>query len=204
MGKLAIDVVILPPEEIMDKAISINLKEAERGNARGPLAKDDFYPHISLAMGTIKEEDFEKIKEIFMKILEKQNPLSIELIELDCATKSDGSKSYAMRAQKTEEIQKIHEELMNNLLPYFSYDATLEDLYKKESEETKPPSHVNTFHEKFSFENFDPHLTLRCKKVEFNDFPVTFTASTLAICHVGTETTCRKILFETELRTMTH
>lgn len=199
MTKIAIDIAIIPPEEIMDKIIAINKKEAERGNARGPLAKDDFYPHISLAMGTIKEEDFEKVKEIFAKILENQNPLNIELTELDYATKSDGSKTYGMRAKKTNEIQKLHEELMNNLLPYFSFDATLEELYKKENEDTKPPSHVNTYHEKSSFENFDPHLTLRCKEVEFNEFPIIFTASTIAICHVGTETTCRKILFQTTL-----
>ena len=107
MTKIAIGIVILPPEAIMDKIIAINQKEAERGNARGPLAKDDFYPHISLAMGTIKKDDFDKVKKILTKILENQNPLKIELTEIDYAKKSDGSKSYALRVKKMEEIQKL-------------------------------------------------------------------------------------------------
>ena len=200
MTKIAIDIAIIPPEEIMDKIIAINKIEAERGNARGPLAKDDFYPHISLAVGTIKKEDFEKVKEMFVKTLKNQNSLNIKLTGTYYATKSDGSKSYALKIIKTEEIQKIHEKLMNNLLSYFSYDATSEELYKKKNEETKPPSHVNKYKKKSSFENFDPHLTLRCKEVELNEFTITFIASTIAICHVGTETTCRKILFQTRLK----
>ncbi|MFT7615913.1 MAG: hypothetical protein ACI8Y7_000740 [Candidatus Woesearchaeota archaeon] len=88
---------------------------------------------------------------------------------------------------------------MNKLIPYFSYDATVAELYKKENEETKPPSHVNKYKDKFSFENFNPHVTLRCKEVEFDEFPIIFSANTVAICNVGTETTCRNILFQTML-----
>ena len=200
MKKIAVDIVIIPPKEIMDLVISINEKEARRGNSRGPLAKNDFYPHISLTMGTIKDKDLNKIKIILTGISEKQKPLKIELTGLAYAIKSDGSKTYGMKAKKTKEIQKLHEELMNKLLPYFSYDATVEEIYKKEKEETKAPGHINSYREKYSFENFDPHLTLRCKEVEFDNFPIIFTASTIAICHVGTETTCRKILFKTGLK----
>jgi len=200
MRKIAVDVAILPPKEIMDLVIAINKREARRGQARGPLGKTDFYPHISLAMGTIKEEEFNKVIKIVTDILRNQKPLKIELTELAYATKSDGSKTYGMRAKKTEEIQRLHEKLMNKLLPYFSFEATLEELYKKENEETEPPSHVNTYYQKSSFDNFDPHLTLRCKEVAFNKFPIIFTASTIAICHVGTQTTCRKILFKENLK----
>ncbi len=200
MTKIAIDIVIIPPEEIMDKVIAINQKEAKRGKAWGVLAKDDFYPHISLAMGTIKKEDLNKIKEILTEILKTQKPLKAELTKLYYALGGDGSKSYCLRMKRTKEIQKLHEELMNKLLPYFSYDATLNELYKKENEETKTPDYINKYYAQFSSENFDPHLTLRCKEVEFNDFPIVFTADTIAVCHAGTQTTCRKILFQMILK----
>ncbi len=197
---MAIDIVLLPPVDIMDMAIAINQKEAERGNDRGPLAKNDFYPHISLAMGTVKDEDLKVIIDMVAKISEKQGPLKIELTELAFVVKSDGSKSYAMRARRTKEIQELHEELMNNLLPYSSLDATLDEIYWKKDEEVALPKVVNTYHEKSSFENFDPHLTLRCKEVAFDAFPIVFSASNLAICQIGTETTCRKILYQKTLR----
>lgn len=200
MTRIAIDIVIIPPEEIMDLVIAINKKEAKRGNTWGTLGKDDFYPHISLAMGTIKKEDLNKIKEILTKILKNQKPLKVELVELYYALGSDGSKSYCLRMKKTKEIQKLHEELINRLLPYFSYDATLEDIFKKDNEETKTPDYINKYYGQFSFGNFDPHLTLRCKEVEFNDFPIRFNASTVAICHAETQVTCRKILFQITLK----
>lgn len=200
MNRIAIDIVIIPPEEIMDKVIAINQKEAKRGNTWGVLGKDDFYPHISLAMGTIKKEDLTKIQRILTTILKNQKPLKVELVELYYALGSDGLKSYCLRMKRTKEIQKLHEELMNKLLPYFSYDATLEDLFKKDNEETKTPDYINKYSEQFSFGNFDPHLTLRCKEVEFNAFPIHFNVSTIAVCHAGTQTTCRKILFQIILK----
>lgn len=200
MNRIAIDIVILPPEEIMDVVIAINQKEAKRGKAWGPLAKNDFYPHISLAMGTIKKEDLNKIKEILTKILKTQKPLKAELTELYYALSSDGSKSYCLRMKRTKEIQKLHERMMKQGLPYFSDDATLDDLFKKDYEETKTPDYINKYYAQFSFKHFDPHLTLRCKEVEFNDFPIQFNASTIAICHAGTQTTCRKILFQITLK----
>lgn len=200
MAKIAIDVVIIPPEEIMDKVIAINQKEAKKGNARGPLARDDFYPHISLAMGTIKRGDLNRVKKILTEILENKRPLKLEFTGIYYATKSDGSKSYAFKVKNNPYLRKIHEEIMDQLLPFFSYDATVKELYHQENEKTEPPGHVNKYRDKSSFKNFDPHLTLRCKEAKFNEFPLNFTASTIAICHVGTETTCRKILFQTTLK----
>lgn len=198
MTKIAIDVAILPPEEIMDKVIAINKQEARKGNARGTLAKDDFYPHISLAMGTINEKDLEEIKKIVDNICKEFNPLSVEFSELYYATKKDGSKSYALKVKNTSDLQKIHEKLMRELLSHLSYDATEENLFKKEGENINPPGHLNKYKEN-SFEKFDPHLTLRCKEVEFTDLPIKFLGSFIAICHVGTGTTCRRILFQTKL-----
>jgi len=201
MVKIAIDIAVLPPQEIMDKVIAINRREAERGNAHGRLAKNDFYPHISIAMGTIKQENLDEIKIILDNLLKNQKPLSVELVELYYAVGSDGSKTYGLKMKKTKEIQNIHEKLMRSLVPYFSYDATIEDLYKKENDEEKTnhPDHINKYLN-HSFENFDPHLTLRCKEVETAELPIIFTASTIAICHVGTRTTCRKILFQKTLK----
>ena len=199
MNKIAIDLVLLPPQEIMDLIIDINKKAAKKCQARGPLAKDDFYPHISLAMGTIKEKDLLKVEKVVKKIAQRYSSLNIELNQLKSILKKDGSKSYALSVKKTPTIQKMHEELMKALLPFFSYDATVDELFKKEGEETKAPSHLNEFQE-HSFSKYYPHVTLRCKEVEPIHLPINFKASVVAICHTGTEGTCRKILWEKELK----
>ncbi len=200
LSKIAIDIAILPPKKITDEIIAINKKENERGNAKGALMKNDFYPHLSLAMGTIKKKDLKKVTEIITSISKNYQPLSIELTKLYYTLKNDGSKSYSLKSKKSSEIQKFHEKLMYALSSYFSYDATINELYKKENEETKAPEYINNYLREFSFEKFDPHITLRCTEVSYNNLPIVFTASTIAIFHVGTETTCRKILFQIKLK----
>ena len=61
MSRIAIDIVLLPPEKIMDLVIAINKEEAKKGNSKGELNKVDFLPHLSLAMGTIEEKNLEKV-----------------------------------------------------------------------------------------------------------------------------------------------
>lgn len=60
MTKIAIDIVLLPPEEIMNKAIEINQQLADDGIK---LNKKDCLPHISLCMGVISEEDLPEINQ---------------------------------------------------------------------------------------------------------------------------------------------
>ncbi|MDA2922754.1 hypothetical protein MYX07_05835 [Patescibacteria group bacterium AH-259-L07] len=62
------------------------------------------------------------------------------------------------------------------------------------------PDYINTYPALYSFEAFDPHITIRTKEeVGLDDLPMAFTATTVAACHVGIKTTCRKILFSVEL-----
>ena len=42
--------------------------------------------------------------------------------------------------------------------------------------------------------NYHPHISLKCRKAEYKNFPIKFTASKLAICHLGNYCSCRKIL----------
>ena len=53
MPKIAIDVVLLPPEEIMDKAIEINRQLADDPIK---LNKENCLPHVSLCMGVVEEK----------------------------------------------------------------------------------------------------------------------------------------------------
>ncbi|KKW41715.1 MAG: hypothetical protein UY92_C0014G0040 [Candidatus Magasanikbacteria bacterium GW2011_GWA2_56_11] len=198
--KLAIDVAILPPLDVMEKIIDINQQAATRNAAWGPLAKDDFLPHMSLAMGGIEDDSLETVKSIVEGIVKNFSPILVELAELYYAEKSDGSKIYAVRARKSSELQRLHENLMNGLRQYFSYDCTKGSLFSRTGEEVAEPDWINKFAASHSFEAFDPHITIRTKEAAGQEIlPLKFTATKVAACHVGIMTTCRKELFAVEM-----
>lgn len=192
--KIAVDIVILPPEEVMEKIIAINREAVKRNEAWGMLGSDDYFPHISLVMGGVRSDDLDKVNTIVDGIVKDYLPMKIELFELSHSKKSN-SEMYFIRANKTEALQKLHESLMDSLKPYFFHDCTKESLYKKPGEEIANPHYINTFFEKNSYIAFDPHITLRTKAEYGRDeLPIIFTATAIAICHVGEMTTCRKII----------
>ncbi len=198
--KIAIDVVLLPPEEIMELCIGINREEAAKGNAKKELGRNDFIPHLSLAVGRVQKENFSKVKRLVQKIARKTVPLKLELVDLNYAIGSDGTKTYYLKIKNNKKLQQLHELIMKTLEPYLTYDATVADLYSKPGEQIQAPDYINQFRMKNSFEHFDPHITLWVRSSLFNDFPISFIPLTLAICHLGVGTTCRKILFSTSLK----
>jgi hypothetical protein len=186
--KLAIDIVLLPPEEIMDYVIEINKTEVSKGE----LNKIDFLPHISLAMGVVEESNLEELKTIVEGLL--THPIKLQLDKFYFVEDYTKERSYGILI-KGEELQKMHEELMDKTKDLFSYDATIENIFNQEAE----PSAINDFKEKYAFENYEPHITVRCNEVNGELERKEFTVNKIAICHLGVSTTCRKILIEKEL-----
>ncbi|PIZ52138.1 hypothetical protein COY27_01460 [Candidatus Woesearchaeota archaeon CG_4_10_14_0_2_um_filter_33_13] len=194
MSRIAIDIVVLPPEKVMDQIIKINQSEAIKGNAKGELNKNDFLPHISLAMGIVDESKFVQVTEIVTSITKSISPVKLELIDYYFVVGEDGIKSYAIKVGG--QLHYLHKQLMSSLKNYFTHDATKEDMYNQETE----PNYVNTYKKNDSFKNYVPHITIRCKEINTVLIKQEFIADRIAICHIGKSTTCRKILFETKLK----
>ena len=57
MNKIAVDVVLLPSDEMTDRAIRANTELVEKFGSEIVLNKKNCLPHISLAMGCINERD---------------------------------------------------------------------------------------------------------------------------------------------------
>jgi len=71
MAKIAVDVVLLPSEEMAEKAIAANKELLKRNAAKIVLDKDKCLPHISLAMGCIDEKEIDEIDKILKAIANK-------------------------------------------------------------------------------------------------------------------------------------
>lgn len=181
---IAIDVVLLPPEEIMDLCIELN----QKFKSYKELGKEDFIPHISLGMACI--EDIDKVKKAFESIEFK--PLELELTEIKYYEGEEGNKS-TFSVKKTKELQGLHEKIMNTLTPLIAGKVSEEMIIGDELSDISKFV-VDNYSKEFSYENYWPHITLCCCNAEYKGFPVRFKVDTIALCQLGNGCTCRKII----------
>ena len=198
MAKIAVDVVLLPSEEVMNQAIEANKGLLKQYADRIILDKEYCLPHISLAMGCMDERDITNIEKILQTIAEKYHPGQLNIIGINTGTNSLGEKVSAFEVKKTERLLSLHEEVMRRIAPYFSHDVTAEMVLSPPMAGESTLLWIKNYPEKSAFENFFPHITIGYGQLD--DFPFTaeFTASKLALCHLGNHCTCRKVLAAAE------
>jgi len=199
MSRIAIDVVLLPSDEMTEKAIRANAELVEKFASDIVLNKKSCLPHISLAMGCINKEDVESIGRL-LGVAAKERPLGeLAVIGIRTSTNARGEKTSVFEVEKTKQIQALHEEIVKKVTPYFSGDVTSEMIYGDEEIAETTLQWIKNYLQKASFGNFFPHITIGFGQIESEAFPITFTASKLALCHLGNHCTCREILTSVDL-----
>jgi len=199
MAEIAVDVVLLPSEEMADKAIAANKDLLKQCADKIVLDKENCLPHISLAMGCIDERDIADIEKI-LQAAAKQSPLGqLNIIGIHTGTNSAGEKVSVFQIEKTEALQSLHEEVMQRLAPYFNYDVTADMVLSPPRAGESTLLWIKNYPEKSSFEKFFPHITIGYGEINNFSFPIKFTVSKLALCHLGNHCTCRKILASVKL-----
>ncbi len=194
MGRIAVDVVLLPSDEMMDNAIRANAELVEKFASKIVLNKENCLPHISLAMGCIDERDVAPISRL-LPLAAKENPLGeLAVIGIRTSTNARGEKVSVFEVEKTKQIQALHEDIIKKVTPYFSRDVTSQMIYGDEEAAETTLQWIKNYRKKAGFENFFPHITIGFGQIESEAFPITFTASKLVLCHLGNHCTCRKIL----------
>ena len=200
MAEIAVDVVLLPSEEMADKAIAANKELLKQYADKIVLDKENCLPHISLAMGCIDKSSIDEIDKI-LKTAAKENSLGqLSAVCIHTETNRAGEKVSVLEIEKTEALQSLHEGIMKRLEPYFSFDVRAEMVLSSETGELTL-DWIKNFPEKSSFEKFYPHITIGYGKINKYSFPIKFSVSRLALCHLGNHCTCRKILASTNLKT---
>ena len=200
MAKIAIDIALLLPEAINKICVDINQKE--HSEYFSDLSKSDNYPHITLAMSVIDEEDIEIVNEKLKKIVEQFSKLNLEIIKIYHQITPENKVSYGFEIKSTDELKKLHGEIMKELWPMFSYDVKNDIFFLDPDEEFSEVSKVwveNYGKNHSDPENYQPHISLKCRKAEYYNFPVRFVASKVVLCKLGNYCTCRTILGSHEL-----
>jgi len=200
MAKIAIDVVLLPSEELTDKAIELNKKLLETFEKKIVLRKDSCLPHISLCMGVVDENDLPAVEEILQDIAKRFSSLSLNAVAMPPHTIPTGKKVSGLVLEKTEELQSLHETVMKKLDPYLTHDVTTDLLCAPPEIEEVSLYWIKIYAKEKSFKNYAPHITIGFGETDEVDLPISFSASTLALCHLGNYCTCRKVLYSTKLK----
>lgn len=200
MNKLAIDIVLLPSKEMMEHAIAVNKKLLQQNPPKIVLNKTSCLPHISLLMGCIANKDLPLVAEIIAGLAHTEAAFQLEIAEARADLMPDGKKVTVLNVAPDKRLQHLHENLINQLQAFLSYDTTPGMLYSPPEVEEISLPFINNYLKKSSFQNFSPHITAGIGVYTDGDFPVSFTAPTIAVCHLGNYCTCRKVLYAFPLK----
>ena len=199
MSKLAVDVVLLPPEEIVELAIGLNKTFVKEAEDEFTLNKKDFLPHITLAMGLMEEARKDAILERLSRVAQEVQPLHLALTGARAGSpRLDARKMSGLEIEKTPELQLLHERVLSEVISLCTYAGVTKSMFYPGTESVseywltgKVQTNVR--------EKYHPHITLGFGAVPEIKKPITFTASRLALCHLGIHCTCRKALASFEL-----
>ncbi len=194
MSRIAVDVVLLPDEAMTDKAIEINAELVKKFGNKIVLNKENCLPHISLAMGCIEESDIASVGRVLEEIAKETSLPDLKVVGIRASGNSKGETVSVFELEKTTWLQSLHEKIMDKLTPYLSSDVTEDMIYGDQAVAGSTLLWIKNYRQKSSFENFFPHITIGYGQIENHSPPETFTASKLALCHLGNHCTCRKIL----------
>lgn len=193
MLKRAVDIVLLPSEAMMEKAIELNRELIKEFGPKIVLGKERCLPHISLAMGCINEKDVSAIGEILEEVSEQYPVAELIVTRVHTATNSRGEKVSSFVVERTDRLQSLHKAVMEELGPHFKYEATAEMVLSEGEVAETTLEWINSYRGKSSFEKFFPHITLGYGVAKKLQLPMKFSVSRLALCYLGNHCTCRKL-----------
>ena len=188
----ALDVAILPPAHVSRHAIelSASLPESE---SLGLRLGDDRLPHITLTQQFIETVDVDIALDQVASVL-----AGVEPLHLSVTGPGRGQSAVWMALEPTPPLFELHRRLMAILEPlersagtaaaFVDGDARAGDLVW-----------VGDFRRSSGLTAFRPHITLGHSVTLPSVERLSFTATTIAACHLGKFCTCRRVLRRWEL-----
>lgn len=194
MKRYAVDIVLVPPDRIVTEAIKLNKQLIENNPPKIELNKEYCVPHISLSMGVLNESDTEQFIRELEKIAGKHKALQLSSAGIYAVKIASGEHVSGIAVENTDELQALHNDVMELNRVYLSNDATGDMVYSPPPVEEVTLHFINNYPLASAYENFRPHITLGVGEMMNADYREDFTASKLALFHLGNYCTCRKII----------
>ncbi len=200
MKKFAINVVILPPDQVMDLALEWNQMLCKARPANIALGKSQYLPHISMVMGCIREEQLDQANALLQSIAAKHSALNLQVPNIRTVSGASGNSVITLDINLTRELAALHESIVDAFRPLLTQDADESAINDIPPISSDAIFWINHYIPDQCFDQFWPHITLGFGDPPPNFRPISFQGSRLAICHLGNHCTCRTILAEAILR----
>ncbi|MHC4123724.1 MAG: hypothetical protein ACYSSI_09145 [Planctomycetota bacterium] len=198
MAEKAIDIVLLPAEEMRGQAIAANRWLVDNFGSEIVLSEEGDRPHVSLAMGVMDENQAGQISEILEKIARKNPVKKLKATGIVIEENSKGQKISAVEIERTAALQKLHEDVMREAGGYLGYEVT-SDMVLGENVLETTLNWIRNYRNESSFDKFWPHITIGYGQVMNFEFTGQFEVDKLALCRLGNNCTCREVLWGIEL-----
>lgn len=196
---LAIDVVLIPPDDVLTICRKINA-ELRNQDKRGFPFDATHWPHITLLQQYIPTAKLPEIFHVLKSIASNTPPLTLQVTHIHSEV-FEGLKISGFEIAQTKDMLRLGLSVTDALEPWIA-SGDEHSWYRDPGETIRLGSlrWLEQFRNK-TFAKHHPHITLGVGPTPtFQNLPIDFTASRLAVCHLGNFNTCRKILKEGSLR----
>lgn len=203
---IAIDVLLIPSEEVYNQALQLN-SSIHHENPTGLKLDENHIPHITLLQCYIQEEDLPKVckaLEGIYKTIEKDT-----LVAESLYYSKDTQESFAMiRIEKSKPLIELHKKTITLLKPYMVANGSENAFIPNPDGRPIRKStidYVPNFVHNYSFENYDPHISIGMAKTTFLDSlsrtyfqPLKFRATSVCIYQLGDFGTAQRLFWKSE------
>lgn len=198
---LAVDIVLIPPRAIREKAIQFNKKFVASAESDFLLDHQTCIPHISLLMGAVPEKQLGELQLELERIADKTAAIQLTIPAYAVSILPNKKYVSSLIIEKNLELQKLHEDLLKETLPLLKHTAISKEMFFQDTSCILEfsVSWVKRFVLDSSKKNYQPHITLGLGEVQGVPLPMKFKASELALYQLGNYCTCRKKLWSNEL-----
>ncbi len=200
---LAIDVLLVPSESVIDLALDLNGKMVTN-NPKSIKLDDGHIPHVTLLQCYVKESNLPAIKDLLKTKFTEFNAGILQAESL--LYNKDTEESFAMiRIKRTEALQALHEKTIKLLEPYMLQSGSEKAFIQNPDGSPIGQStldYVPKFVSDYSFEKYDAHISLGTAQTKLLDSlsekftPIEFYASKLAVYQLGDSGTAQKLIWE--------
>ena len=180
----------------MDFVIELNKTLCEKNPLNIVLNKINYLPHVSMAMGCLREDRLDEANKILQSIATQHQLPELHASHINTVKTTSGNTIVTLDFELSPGLATLHESIVNAFKPLLTQDATEADLNDSPPINASSLEWINNFIPSSCFHNFWPHITLGFGEPPDSFQPFTFRASRLAICHLGNHCTCRRILKE--------
>lgn len=201
MAQYAVDIVLLPSDEMMQRSVELNRKLVKINPPKIELNMENCIPHISLSMGVLNESDLERFKREMDLLSRRHSPLLLKCVGIYAVEIPTGEKVAGIAIETSKELYDLHKDVMTVSNRYLKATAVPEMVYSPPPVEEITLHFINTYATQSAYENFKPHITLGIGELASQEFVEEFTASTMALFHLGNYCTCRRRIYEVRLGT---